>query len=199
MIDFYFDFFSPYGYFASTRIEALAARHGRTVRWHAFHMRSVMKDVLGLAQPLTALPLKGPYIRHDVRRMARWWGLPYAPGDLVTFANTDAGRAFWLLHDTDPAGAKRFAAAVLHRHHALGTSPRNADDLAAIAQEVDALAVDLRTALATDAAKQRLRQATDAAVAAGVWGTPTFIVDGETFWGADRMSMLDDWLARGGW
>ena len=34
-LHFHFDFISPYGYFASLRIEAIAQRHGRTVEWHA--------------------------------------------------------------------------------------------------------------------------------------------------------------------
>ncbi|MGZ3237187.1 MAG: DsbA family protein, partial [Burkholderiaceae bacterium] len=33
-IDFYFDFSSPYGYFASTRIDELAAKYQRKVKWH---------------------------------------------------------------------------------------------------------------------------------------------------------------------
>ena len=199
MLDFYFDFFSPYGYFASTRIEALAARHGRSVRWHAFHMRSVMKDVLGLTQALTALPIKGDYIRHDIRRVARWLDVPYAPGDTAAFANVAADRAFWLVHDVDAAAAKRFAAEVFRRHHALGDSPRDAQALMDIAIATQSDVVDLPTLLLGQPAKDRLRAATDAAMAAGVWGAPTFIADGEVFWGVDRMPMLESWLERGGW
>ncbi len=199
MLDFYFDFFSPYGYFASTRIEALAARHGRSVRWHAFHMRSVMKDVLGMTQALTALPIKGDYIRHDIRRVARWLDVPYAPGDTAAFANVAADRAFWLIHDADPAAARRFAVEVFRRHHALGDSPRDAQALMDIAIATQSDVVDLPTLLPGQPAKDRLRAATDAAMAAGVWGAPTFIVDGEVFWGVDRMPMLESWLERGGW
>lgn len=199
MLDFYFDFFSPYGYFGATRIEALAARHGRTVRWHAFHMRSVMQDVLGMTQALTALPIKGDYIRKDIRRVARWLDVPYAPGDTATFANVAADRAFWLIHDVDAEAAKRFAVAVFRRHHALGDSPRDDQALMDIAVSTQADVVDLPALLPGQAAKDRLRAATDAAMAAGVWGAPTFIADGEVFWGVDRMPMLDNWLERGGW
>ncbi|RCW66641.1 2-hydroxychromene-2-carboxylate isomerase [Pseudorhodoferax soli] len=199
MLDFYFDFFSPYGYFGSTRIEALAARHGRQVRWHAFHMRSVMKDVLGLVQPLTALPLKGDYIRKDIRRVARWLDVPYAPGDAAAFANVAADRAFWLIHDVDAEAAKRFAVEVFRRHHALGDSPRDEQALMAIAVATRSDVVDLPTLLQGQACKDRLRQATEAAMAAGVWGAPTFVADGEVFWGVDRMPMLEHWLERGGW
>ncbi len=64
---------------------------------------------------------------------------------------------------------------------------------------LDAARLDIAAAVQQPAAKERLRTETDAAVAAGVWGTPTFVVDGEMFWGADRLHLVDDWLRRGGW
>jgi len=37
------------------------------------------------------------------------------------------------------------------------------------------------------------------AIAKGVFGSPFFLVDGEPFWGFDRMPMLEHWLEKGGW
>ena len=54
-------------------------------------------------------------------------------------------------------------------------------------------------ALADPAVKERLKTEVDAAIAKGVFGSPYFVVDGEPFWGVDRLPMLDAWLARGGW
>ncbi|WP_341648434.1 DsbA family protein [Thauera humireducens] len=56
-IDFYFDFSSPYGYFMAERIDALAAAHGRSVRWRPFLLGAVHK-VTGEV-PLPSKPLKG--------------------------------------------------------------------------------------------------------------------------------------------
>ena len=47
--------------------------------------------------------------------------------------------------------------------------------------------------------KDRLRHETDAAIERGVFGSPFFIVDGEPFWGNDRIGDLDKWLETGGW
>ena len=69
-IDFYFDFSSPYGYLAAERIEALAAKHGRTVDWHPMLLGVVFKQTG--AQPLTQVPVKGPYSRRDFARSARF-------------------------------------------------------------------------------------------------------------------------------
>lgn len=45
------------------------------------------------------------------------------------------------------------------------------------------------------AVKQRLQEATTAAAAAGVWGVPTFAIDGELFWGADTIDFMNAYLA----
>ncbi|RZI76766.1 MAG: 2-hydroxychromene-2-carboxylate isomerase [Pseudomonas sp.] len=196
---FYFDFTSPYGYFAAQQIEALAARHGRSVRWHAFHMRAVMKDVLGVQQAMGDVPLKGDYVRTDVRRMARQLGVPYAPAPTAGFSSVCAGRMFHLLREHDAAVAARFAHAVFRSHHAQSASPNTWDQCAAIALEAGIDAGWLAAPQLEERGRTLYRDATDAAVAQGVWGTPTFIVDGEMFWGCDRMAQLNYWLQRGGW
>ena len=58
---------------------------------------------------------------------------------------------------------------------------------------------ELAAALADDKVKQRLKNETQSAINAGVIGSPYFIVDGEGFWGSDRMWMIRRWIERGGW
>ena len=55
------------------------------------------------------------------------------------------------------------------------------------------------SALGSDEIKAKLRAAGDAAVARGVFGSPFFLVDGEPFFGADRLPQVDRWLETGGW
>ena len=83
-IDFYFDFSSPYGYLASTRIDALAARHGRALRWRPFLIGALYKQ-LGYT-PLEQ-PGKRAYLLHDVPRSARAMGvkLSFPPPDPLSF------------------------------------------------------------------------------------------------------------------
>ena len=198
-LDFYFDFVSPYGYFAVAQIEALALRHGRTLRWHPFHMRSVMKDLLGVNQALTEVPLKGSYVRNDVRRMARYLDLPYNPAPAAGFSSVAASRVFYLLAEQDPVVAASYARAVFHSQHALAESPNRWAQCTALALQAGADPASLIETEQGARARALFQQATDAAVAQGVWGTPSFIADGEMFWGCDRIAQLDDWLRRGGW
>ena len=198
-LDFYFDFVSPYGYFAVAQIEALALRHGRTLRWHPFHMRSVMKDLLGVNQALTEVPLKGSYVRNDVRRMARYLGLPYNPAPAAGFSSVAASRVFYLLAEQDPVVAASYARAVFHSQHALAESPNRWEQCTALALQAGADPASLIETEQGGRARALFQQATESAVAQGVWGTPSFVADGEMFWGCDRIAQLDDWLRRGGW
>ena len=51
----------------------------------------------------------------------------------------------------------------------------------------------------SDEARTDLRDAVAASLARGVFGSPFFFVDGEPFWGSDRLELLDEWLSAGGW
>jgi len=55
------------------------------------------------------------------------------------------------------------------------------------------------TALKDPAIKQRVRDETDRAIERGVFGSPFIVVDGEGFWGSDRLWMVKKWLQKGGW
>ena len=74
---------------------------------------------------------------------------------------------------------------------------RPGHDLATDAGGIDGAA--LKTALEDPALKERARKEVDDAIAKGVFGSPYFMVDGEPFWGVDRMPMLEEWVRRGGW
>src|SRR5574342_287122 len=74
-IEFYFDFSSPYGYLATTRIDAVAARFGREALWRPILLGVAFK-VTG-SQPLPSLPLKGDYAKRDMARFARLWNVPF--------------------------------------------------------------------------------------------------------------------------
>ena len=54
-------------------------------------------------------------------------------------------------------------------------------------------------ALNDAAVKDRLRREVDAAIGLGVFGSPYIVIDGEPFWGADRLDQVEKWLATGGW
>jgi 2-hydroxychromene-2-carboxylate isomerase len=196
-IDFYFEFASPYGYLASTQIDAIAERHGRTVAWRPIMLGAAFKETG--ARPLTQTPLKGPYLLHDVPRFARLLGVPLTLPPVMPMNSLAASRACVWLEEDSPDRAKRLAQALLHAHWGegrdLGAPEAVADVAAGLGIERD----DLLAAVADQRIKDRLKDQTRAAIERGVFGSPFIFVDGEPFWGADRLPQIEAWLSQGGW
>jgi 2-hydroxychromene-2-carboxylate isomerase len=196
-IDFYFEFASPYGYLASTQIDRVAERHDRTVAWHPIMLGPALKETG--ARPLTQTPLKGPYLFHDVPRFARLLGVPLTLPPVMPMNSLAASRACVWLAETDAGRAKRLAQALFHAHWGEG---RDLSPPEAVAEVAADLAIDrdaLLAAVADQRIKDRLKEQTETAIERGVFGSPFIFVDGEPFWGADRLSQIEAWLSKGGW
>ncbi len=196
-IEFYFDFSSPYGYFASVQVDGLAAKFGRTVAWKPIMIGAAFKETG--SRPLIEQPIKGDYCRHDWQRLARLLDLPWVlpePFPIVTLA---AARAFWWLAERDETLARRFAHAAFHAYFAEGLDISEAETVAEVAATLDIDGPALLAAVQNPAIKARLRQETEEAIKRGVFGSPFVFVDGEGFWGADRLWMVKHWLESGGW
>jgi len=194
-IDFYFDFSSPYSYIASEWIEALAARHGRTVDWKAVMLGAVFQAA-ELKSPVSH-PIKREYSLHDFERSARFAGVPFTIPPKFPVATQNAARVFWFLHADDPARAVAWARLCLRAYFTRGTDLGDAAALAALATEAGLEAGAAERVWTDPHWKDRLRQANDAAIAAGVFGAPFFVLDGEPFWGNDRRAQIERWLEQG--
>lgn len=197
-VEFYFDFASPYGYLASTQIDAIAERHGRVVEWHPMLLGAVFKLTGG--QPLSGIPLKGDYAAHDMPRFARYLDVPFRMPDPMPMNPVAAARAYyWRELEAGEGQARVLAKAIYHAHFGEG---RDLSRPEALAELADAAGLDSKAMLEgmqSQPVKDRLRAVTDKAIGKGVFGSPFFIVDGEGFWGADRLDQVERWLAAGGW
>ncbi|MDP6884342.1 MAG: 2-hydroxychromene-2-carboxylate isomerase [Rhodospirillales bacterium] len=196
-IEFYFDFSSPYGYFASVQIDDLAARFGRTAKWKPIMIGTAFKQSGN--RPLLEQPIKGDYSRHDWQRLARLLDVPWVLPEPFPIATLAAARAFWWLTASDVALARRFAQAAFHAYFADGRDISAAGTVAEVAANLDIDAAALLAAVQDPAIKARLKFETDDAIKLGVFGSPFVFVDGEGFWGADRLWMVKRWLESGGW
>ena len=194
-IDFYFDFSSPYSYIASEWIEALAARHGRRVHWKAILLGATFQAA-ELKSPVS-YPLKREYSLRDFERSARFAGVPLALPKKFPIPTQNAARIFWALRADDVGRATAWARHGLRALFARGVDLSDAAALEALAQEFG-LAPGVAEAMWSDPQwKLQLKATNDAAIAAGIFGAPTFVVDGEPFWGNDRRDQLERWLATG--
>jgi 2-hydroxychromene-2-carboxylate isomerase len=194
-IDFYFDYSSPYGYFAAMKIDDLAAKNGRSVNWKPILLGAVFKVTGG--QPLPALPLKGPYALRDILRSARFHGLPYQQPSKFPVATQAPARAFYWVNDRDPALAKKLAQALYQAYFVQDRDISSPEITADVAATLGLQRDEVLAALNDAAVKDRLKNEVDAAIKLGVFGSPYIVVDGEPFWGIDRFDQIEHWLARG--
>ncbi|MFO1341327.1 MAG: 2-hydroxychromene-2-carboxylate isomerase [Burkholderiaceae bacterium] len=195
-IDFYFDFSSPYSYIANEWIDALAARHGRTVRRRAI-LLGVTFSAAELKSPVS-YPIKRDYSFRDFLRSARFERVPFQPPEPFPIPTQNAARVFWWLHDTQgEAAAADWARTGFRAYFTRGVPLNEPAALKALAAEAGLDADAAERAWADPAWKDRLKAANDEAIAAGVFGAPFFVVDGEPFWGNDRKPQIEQWLVSG--
>jgi 2-hydroxychromene-2-carboxylate isomerase len=198
-IDFYFDFISPFGYFASLRIDDLARRHGATLTWRPILLGVSVLKVMG-SKPLMEIPLKSDYIRAEAARYCRKHGVKLGRSlDAAPMNPLPAARVFnWLaLRSQDDAQA--FARSALRTYWELNRSLDEPEELAAAARAAQLPDSLVQEALEDPGASASLRASVDAAIAKGVFGSPFIMVDGEPFFGVDKLELVDEWLVRGGW
>jgi 2-hydroxychromene-2-carboxylate isomerase len=196
-IDFYFDFSSPYSYLLSERIDELAARFDRKVRWHPILFGVVFK-ASGSAPLTLQFPAKAAYSVLDFARSARFMGIPYRHPDTFPLATQIAARAYYWLHGQDCALARRFAHAAFR---AVFVDNCDISEPSAVFELAATLGVDraaLEAAVQSPEIKTRLKDEVDRALELGVFGGPYVVIDGEPFFGADRLPQIEKWLEMGG-
>ena len=196
-IEFWFDFSSPYGYLASYRIDAIGQEAGREVLWRPYLLGVVFKS--SGQSPLVSQPMRGPYHERDMQRTARKQKVPLILPEGFPMATIAAARAFYWMEAQDPRRAKDLAKALYRAAFAQG---RNITTTAVVADVGKELGIDpaaLTAGIGTPAVKERLKAETDQAIARGIFGSPFILVDGEPFWGNDRLDDVREWLRTGGW
>lgn len=196
-IDFWFDFSSPYGYLMAEKIDAVAEKYGRKVKWHPILLGIVFQST-GTPPPMAGSSSKATYMWRDFARSARHMGIPYRQPSRFPLPTQNAARAYYWLHGQDCGLARQFAHAAYRAFFVDDldiSSPGVVLDIAA------AIGVDreqLGAALQSPEIKARLKDEVDKALQLGVFGSPHVMIDGEAFFGADRLPQIEHWLESGG-
>jgi 2-hydroxychromene-2-carboxylate isomerase len=131
--------------------------------------------------------------------MAKYMGLPWklpAPFPIQTLV---AARAFYWLNEQDKDLAKKFARAIYLKYFGEGKDITSVESVAEIAAGLSVNPAELATAVSDIRIKELLKRETTDALDRGVFGSPFFIVDGEGFWGSDRMWMIKKYLQQDRW
>jgi 2-hydroxychromene-2-carboxylate isomerase len=196
-LEFYFDFSSPYSYLAAEKIDTLAGRFGRPVNWHPL-LLGVIFQRLGTL-PLVQQPGQGSYAPHDMARSARFLGLPFSMPSRFPLPTQTAARTFYWLDGRNRQLARQFAHTVFRAYYVDDCDISVPEAVIKMAVACGADHAELTAALVMPELKERLKQETEVAIAQGVFGAPWVVVDGEAFWGADRLPQIEKWLETGGY
>ena len=195
-LEFWFDFASTYSYPAAMRIEAAAAKAGVDLVWRPFLLGPLFASQQGLRDsPFNVFPTKGAYMWRDVARLCAGYGLEFAKPSVFPKNSLKAARIA-----VAAAGQDWMVGFVMAVYLANFVHDHDITEPAVLARCVADAGGDPAAALAateTGEVKQALRAATEEAARKGLFGAPSFVtVDGELFWGNDRLEQALAWAAR---
>ncbi len=194
-IDFYFDFTSPYGYFASTRINELAAQYGHHVDWHPYVGEQFKPSNSGTG--LSQIPVKLDYQKLDQVRTAQFSGIAFnVPSVSVLDARYASRAVIWAESKFGEGRGIELAQAFFKGYYVDGKNIGDTQTLVAIAQSLGMNAEEVDAGISNASTREQFRAEIDLATAKGVFGSPFFLLDGEPFWGFDRLSQLEAALKR---
>jgi 2-hydroxychromene-2-carboxylate isomerase len=187
-VDFYFDFRSPYSYLAHSQIVPL----GVMVRYRPMDVLAVMKQV-GNVPTSVLCPTKGKYVGADLQRWARRYGAPIRlRGDMGMI---DARRLLRAVLVAEDIGLGReTVGAIFAAFWATGAPLGTIDELARVLDAAGLTASDILAGVDDEARDMALTDASREAANRGVFGAPTFLADGEMFFGNDRLDFLREHL-----
>lgn len=191
-ITFWYSIGSTYTYLTVMRMRAMAERAGATVEWRPFDVREIMVRQNNI--PFRDKPVKAAYMWRDLERRAGRHGLPVrvpAPYPLAELAR--ANRVACL--GRHEGWGEAYTVETYRRWFLDGEPPGEAPNLQG---SLAALGLDARQVIARADApgmERALAESTAEAEASGVFGSPSFVVAGELFWGDDRLEDAMDWLA----
>ncbi len=189
LIDVYWDFSSPFAYLASTQLSAFASRTGATLVEKPILLGGLFRTIGTADVPLAAFgESKQRHVMADLDRWAKKWGVPFRFPSRFPMMTVKALRVWYALA---PEKRAAFRDATMRAFWAEDRDIADDAVLASLAGDADAVA-----RAGSDEVKAALRASTDEAAMRGVFGVPTFVVDGrDLWWGQDRLELLERAIA----
>jgi len=207
-LDYYFDYSSPFGYLGATQVAAAAERHGAELHYKPFFLGGLFKAIGTPLVPFAEMPPpKQKLAMKDMYRWAEHYDVPFQFPSRFPMNTITALRMTLQIPSDANDELEPFMLAVFRAYWGEDRDINDKDVLKGLADEHGLDGAALLEGCQNPEVKQQLKDATDAAVAAGICGVPTYVVrDGEEegvmFWGQDRLMMvekaLDGWRPKTG-
>jgi 2-hydroxychromene-2-carboxylate isomerase len=193
-LDFFYDLASPYACLSALRIAALARAAEVALQYRPFLLGPIFRAEGLSDSPLNVFPLRGAYAAKDVSRRALRYGFEMRFPSTFPRHSVLASRVavVALLEGWGEA----FTEAVYRAEFQEDADISDAEVVGALVAKQRQTAERVLAAAQTPEVKAALRAQTEAAQSFGIFGAPSFLVEGELFWGDDRLEDALDW-ARG--
>ncbi|KPF68222.1 2-hydroxychromene-2-carboxylate isomerase [beta proteobacterium AAP99] len=196
VIDYYLFAQSPYAYMGHARFTALARRFGATVNVLPMDGAVVFPATGGLPLPKRA-PARISYRMDELKRWRDFLGLPmHVQPKFFPVAGNPASLMIIAAGQQGQDAALKLTGAVLTAVWERELDIASPDVLAQLAGEAELDAAALAAAAAQAETQARFEANSQQAIAAEVFGAPTYVLDGERFWGQDRLDFLERALER---
>ena len=196
VVDYYFTPVSPWAYLGHARFVALLAEHGASVNVRPVDYGVIFPRSGGLPLGQRA-PQRQAYRLVELERFSRWLEVPLNPTPTHFPVTGDPASRLIIAADQalGPGAALEVAGRV---GRAIWAEQRHAGEPATLQAIVDeaGLPTSLLAAADDPAIAERFAGYTQQALDAGVFGAPSYVVDGEIFWGQDRLDFLARRLAQ---
>ena len=190
-LEFWFEFASTYSYPAAHAVEAAARARGIEVQWRSFLLGPIFAAQGWTDSPFNIYPAKGAYMWRDLARICARQGLPLKLPSQFPRGSLVAARVACCFADEPWTG--RFIRMVYTANFAEDLDISSPFVIGQILSDLGQVPAEILKAAQLQSTKDRFRVQADQAVAAGVFGAPSYIVDGEVFWGGDRLEAALDW------
>ena len=184
-VDFWFEFASTYSYLSAARIQDICARQGVSLRWRSFLLGPVFAAQGLTTSPFTMYPVKGAYMWQDMARCCADQGLPFCKPTEFPRGSLLAARIAAAHADAPWLGP--FVRSVFHANFALDLAIGDPAVIHALLRDIGQDPAPIVARATSDAGKADLRANTDQALAAGLFGAPSFVVQKTLYWGNDRL------------
>ena len=192
-IDFWFSIGSTYTYLSVNRIAEVAIKENLSINWKPFSVRKIMMDMDNIPFTPPSKKVKSDYMWRDIERRAKFYGFSAkvpAPYPLKEF---DLANQIAILGMNEGWGVD-YVTLTYKRWFQEGKEPATEPNLSEILNELNLNRDEVNKNANSEGIKGQYLLNTDNAYKQGVFGSPTFIYEGEVFWGDDRLEDCIKWI-----
>jgi 2-hydroxychromene-2-carboxylate isomerase len=190
-VEFWFEFANTYSYPAAHAVEATAAKRGVEVKWRSFLLGPIFAAQGLNDSPFNIYPAKGKYMWRDLARLCAAQGLVLAKPSQFPRGSLLAARIACRFADAPWVG--EFVRRVYSANFAGDLDISSPFVIGKILADMGEVAAPIMQAAQAQETKDAFRAQADRALALGIIGAPSYVVDGEVFWGGDRLEAALDW------